>query len=84
MITIIIIIIIIIIKKKCFFLSIISVSQLKFGKLVFVEGGKPSDPEKNHPSQDNNQQQTQTSLKFTGYGLVALHKYHCIVLLTHM
>ena len=80
---IIIIIIIIIIKKKCFFLSIISES-IEIWKVGFVEGGKPSDPEKNHPSQDNNQQQTQTSLKFTGYGLVALHKYHCIVLLTHM
>ena len=51
---------------------------------IIVEGGKPSNPEKNHPSQDNNQQQNQSSLKFTGYGLVALHKYHCIVLLTHM
>ena len=32
--------------------------ELQFGMLVFVEGGKPEDPEKNPWSKDANQQQT--------------------------
>ena len=32
--------------------------ELQFGMLVFVEGGKPEDPEKNPLSKDANQQQT--------------------------
>jgi len=32
---------------------------LELGVLVFVEGGKPEDPEKNPRSKDENQQQTQ-------------------------
>ena len=33
--------------------------ELEFGVLVFVEGGKPENPEKNPRSKDENQQQTQ-------------------------
>ena len=33
--------------------------ELKFGMLVFVEGRKPENPEKNPRSKDENQQQTQ-------------------------
>ena len=33
--------------------------ELEFGALVFVEGGKPENPEKNPRSKDENQQQTQ-------------------------
>ncbi len=33
--------------------------ELEFGVLVFVEGGKPENPEKNPRSKDKNQQQTQ-------------------------
>jgi len=33
--------------------------ELEFGVLVFVEGGKPENPEKNPGSKDENQQQTQ-------------------------
>jgi len=33
--------------------------KLEFGVLVFVEGGKPENPEKNPQSKDKNQQQTQ-------------------------
>ena len=33
--------------------------ELEFGVLVFVEGGKPENPEKNPRSRDKNQQQTQ-------------------------
>jgi len=32
---------------------------LKFGLLVFLEGGKPESPEKNPQSRDENQQKTQ-------------------------
>ena len=33
--------------------------ELEFAVLVFVEGGKPENPEKNPRSKDENQQQTQ-------------------------
>lgn len=33
--------------------------ELEFGMLVFVEGGKPEDLEKNSQSKEENQQQTQ-------------------------
>ena len=33
--------------------------ELEFGVLIFVEGGKPENPEKNPGSRDENQQQTQ-------------------------
>ena len=33
--------------------------ELEFRVLVFVEGGKPENPEKNPQSKDENQQQTQ-------------------------
>ena len=33
--------------------------ELKFGVLVFEEGGKPENPEKNPRSKDENQHQTQ-------------------------
>ena len=32
--------------------------ELEFGVLIFVEGGKPENPEKNPRSKDENQQQT--------------------------
>lgn len=32
--------------------------KLEFGKMVFVEGREPEDPEKNPQSEDENQQQT--------------------------
>ena len=32
--------------------------KLEFGKMVFVEGREPEDPEKNPQSKDENQQQT--------------------------
>ena len=32
--------------------------ELEFGVLVFVEGGKPKNPEKNPQSKNENQQQT--------------------------
>ena len=33
--------------------------ELEFGMLIFVEGGKPENPEKNPRSRDEDQQQTQ-------------------------
>ena len=35
--------------------------ELEFRVLVFVEGGKPENPEKNPRSKDENQQQTQST-----------------------
>ena len=40
-------------------LSTVSRSNWNLEMLVFVEGGKPENPEKNPPSRDENQQQTQ-------------------------
>ena len=40
-------------------LSTVSRSNWNLKMLVFVEGGKPEYPEKNHRSKDENQQQTQ-------------------------
>ena len=36
-------------------------AELEFGMLVFEEGGKPENLEKNPRSKDENQQQTQTT-----------------------
>ena len=41
--------------------------ELEFGVLVFVEGGKPENPEKNPRSRDENQQQTQPTCD-AGFG----------------
>ena len=41
--------------------------ELEFGVLVFVEGGKPENPEKNPRSRDENQQQTQSTCD-AGFG----------------
>ncbi len=53
--------------------------------LVFVEGGKPDNPEKNPQSKDDNQQQTQPTYD-AGYGnrtratLVGSERsYHCAI-----
>ena len=39
--------------------------ELEFGVLVFVEGGKPENPEKNPRSRNENQQQTQPTCRST-------------------
>lgn len=44
--------------------------RLEFGKLIFVEGGKPQELDKNHPSKEKNQQQTQPKINVTsGLGI---------------
>ena len=45
--------------------------ELEFGVLVFVEGGKAENPEKNPRSKDENQQQTQPTCD-TRSGIVML------------
>ena len=42
---------------KCTYVT----AELEFGVLVFVEGGKPENPENNPRSKDKNQQQTQST-----------------------
>ena len=43
--------------------------ELEFGVLVFVEGGKPLNPEKNPQSRDDNQQQTQPTYDTSPVGI---------------
>ena len=59
--------------------------ELEFGVLVFVEGGKPENPEKNPRSKDENQQQTQPTCdarsgnrtRATAVG--GEHSHHCAI-----
>ena len=51
--------------------------KLVYGMLVFVEGGKSEDVEKNPQSQDKNQQQDARSCNLTQATAVGVeHSYH--------
>ena len=54
--------------------------KLEFGVLVFVEWGKPENPEKNTRNKDENQQQTQPRYQTRATLVGGEHSHHCVIL----